>query len=75
MAQHEGSIQIRPDAPLAKVRLTLDERVDDFLRRMEYRHRVSKSAVVETALLRLMAEDEDTIERILRSTGATLRRR
>ena len=68
-------IKIRQDANLVKLRVVVDERVEDFVRRMEYKHKVSKSAVVETALLLFMLNSDESAGDILRSANATMRRR
>ena len=69
------AIEIHPDADLKDFRVTVSAEVDEFVRRMEFRFRVSKSAVIETALLNLMQHEDEKVGAILKSAGAGLRRR
>jgi hypothetical protein len=69
------SVEIRSDARLVKMRISVDEDVEDFVRRMEYQHRVSKSSVVETALLLLMSLGDEVIGATLLNARASMRRR
>jgi hypothetical protein len=66
---------IRRDGEVVLLRASVDRDVEDFVRRMEYVHRVSMSAVVETALLLLMEKSDNEVGQVLMQAGAAKRRR
>jgi hypothetical protein len=62
---------------LARLSARVDARVEDAVRTCEYLHRVSKSAVVEIALLDFFARrgTPDAVGSYLKGAGASQRRR
>jgi len=69
------AIRIRADAPLARLNVTVDAAVEEWVRDMEHRHRVSKASVVEIALLHFRMSHGEQSGEVLKSSGGRLRRR
>lgn len=70
-----SAVKIRPDAETARLHLSVDEKVEAWVRDMEHAHKVSQASVVEVALLRLMREGDERVGEILKRAGARRRRK
>lgn len=66
--------RIRKGVELARVHVTIDAEVEQWLRDVEHANRVSRASIVEVALQFLRIKAGVHVGDVLKSAGATLRR-